>query len=53
MQTIVDQAAKTLQTPLVTADELSEFKQVLSGGINTNDNTCVKQYFSYYAKLVN
>lgn len=53
MQTIVDQAAKTPQKPLLTADELSEFKQALSGGINTNDATCVKNYFSYYAKLIN
>lgn len=31
-------------------DLLDEIK---GGGVNTNDETCVKQYFNYYAKLVN
>lgn len=27
--------------------------QQLNGGIHTNDETTVKQYFNYYAKLAN
>ena len=26
---------------------------VEGSGVNTNDETCVKQYFKYYSKLVN
>jgi len=33
--------------------ELSEFTLREDGGINTNEEVIVKQYFSYYAKLVN
>ena len=36
----------------MTPDELMQFSKQ-DGGIHDNDQTCVKQYFSYYAKLVN
>lgn len=36
----------------LSAEEVSAFKLV-EGGVNTNDEATVQQYFGYYAKLVN
>jgi hypothetical protein len=76
-KTITDVANELENQPLITAEEISQFKYKVSehdededpiekakflkeeskdagaGGIHTNDETCVKQYFDYYAKLVN
>ena len=43
--------AATAQVP--SASETLQKVTGSSGGIHTNDNTTVKQYFNYYAKLAN
>jgi histone-arginine methyltransferase CARM1 len=68
METVLD-FAKKVDIPDIAPEELKDFQYVEAqpktvspqpqraliegGGVNTNDETCVKQYFSYYAKLVN
>jgi len=50
----IEEAAKDLVKNLnITSKELAEFTLRENGGINTNEEAVVKQYFNYYAKLVN